>query len=157
MWYRDCFSWKPKCPYIQATVSSSPSGFLGSIRALWSTHHSMTAKSFNGESIQDQAGVLPSGLTKSSWISPCPAVGSPWKRCKHQLYVVSFMEIVLVVSTEARSRKEFRVSGQSIMATQNRLIGKMQRVSDPIFCQYRGGTMRLQRFCWSFMDLTQTS
>lgn len=127
-------------------MSSSPSGFLGSIRALWSTHHVTTARSFNGESIQDQAGMLPSGITKSSWISPCPAVGSPWKRCKHQLHVVSFMETVLVVSIEARSTKEFRVAGQSIMATQNRLIGKMQRVSDLIFYEHRGSTMRLQRF-----------
>lgn len=93
--------------------------------------------------------MLASGITRSPWIDPWPAVGSPQKRCKHQLHVGSFMEIVLV-STEARSTKEFRVAAQSIMATQNRLIGNMQRVSDPIFydteeapCSFRDFVGRL--------------
>jgi len=67
--------------------------------------------------------------------------------CEHQLYVVLFMEIVLSVSTEARSLKIFRAATQSVMATRNKLIGKMQMVSDPIFYGYREGPMMLQRLC----------
>lgn len=83
----------------------------------------------------------------SSGTSPFPAVGVPFKRCEDQLHVVSFMEIVLFVSTEARSKKLFRAATQSIMATKNKLIGKNQIVSDPIFYGYRQGTTMLKRFC----------
>lgn len=82
-----------------------------------------------------------------------PAVGSPQKRCKHQLRVGAFMEVVLVVSTEARSTKEFRVAAQSLMATQKRLTGKMQRVSDPIFYDQR----RHHEASEILLDLTQTA
>ena len=71
--------------------------------------------------------------------------------------MVSFMQIVLFVNTEARSMKIFRVAAQSIMVTKNKLIGKMQMVSDPIFYGYREGTVMLQRFCWFFVDLIQTA
>lgn len=70
-------------------------------------------------------------------------MGAPVKRYEHQLHVVSFTEIVLFVSTEARSKKLFRAATQSIMATKNKLIGKNQMVSDPIFYGYREGTMML--------------
>lgn len=67
------------------------------------------------------------------------------------------MEIILFVSTEARSMKIFTVAIQSIMTTKNKLIGKMQMVADPIFHGYRESTMMLQRFSWFFVDLIQTT
>lgn len=73
-------------------------------------------------------------------------MGVLFERCEHQLRVVSFMEIVLFVSAEARSMKVFKVATQSIKTTMNKIIGKVQVVSDPIFYGHREGIMMLQRF-----------
>lgn len=137
-----------------------PSRFPWSfLRALWSIHHGMTAISFKGELIHDQA--VTGSCCHLTILGHLELVHAQlwglqlW--CEHQLHVVSFMEIILLVSTEARSMKIFRVATQSIMATKNKLIGKTQMVSTPIFYGYREGTMMLQRFCWSFLDLIQTA
>lgn len=101
--------------------------------------------------------LLPSDIMRLSWTSPFPAVGAPFERCEHQLCVVSFMEIVLFVSAEARSMKVFKVTTQSIKTAVNKIIGKVQMVSDPIFYGYREGTMMLQGFWQSFVDIIQTA
>lgn len=141
---RDCFRCKPKHLYIQAKMSSFPAGFLGPFLDLYgaSTMAYKFLRWIDKRPSSDRQ-LLPSDITWSSWTSPFPAVVSPFKRCEHQLHMVSFMGIVLFVRTEARSMKLSKVVTQGIMATKNKLIGKIQVVSDPIFYVCREGTMML--------------